>query len=238
VVNVQEEQSALPHLIKPHDALRLGIRNLKDQASVAHPVEAIQKNVSLDTQTRTFGDFLGCLMFSSIIVCVTKLATYQTCCSMLQYPQNQEELKMNMLKNLYGSALPARMQLDKQILSKCVSASSLEASVSCDLSAQKCLATVTFNAIPGFTCVSVRPGQFYPPSASLLPFASFYRVNRLPGFPSSHLGLQSMSGELDEFGVESYLGSPEEAEIPGPDMHSVMEGKLNMKTPPVKRAII
>ena len=36
----------------------------------------------------------------------------------VQFPEKQEALKMQMLKNLYGSALPARMQLDKQILSK------------------------------------------------------------------------------------------------------------------------
>lgn len=36
----------------------------------------------------------------------------------LQYPKNKEELKLGMLRNLYGSALPARMQLDRQILSK------------------------------------------------------------------------------------------------------------------------
>ena len=36
----------------------------------------------------------------------------------VQFPEKQEALKMQMLKNLYGSALPARIQLDKQILSK------------------------------------------------------------------------------------------------------------------------
>lgn len=36
----------------------------------------------------------------------------------VQFPEKQEAFKMQMLKNLYGSALPARMQLDKQILSK------------------------------------------------------------------------------------------------------------------------
>lgn len=64
------------------------------------------------------------------------------------------------------------------------------------------------------------------------------RVSRLPGLPSSHLGLQSMTGELDEFGFEAYLGLPEHSEVSGPDMHSVMESKLNMKTPPVNRAIL
>jgi hypothetical protein len=38
----------------------------------------------------------------------------------VQFPEKQEAFKMHMLRNLYGSALPARTQLDKQILSKCV----------------------------------------------------------------------------------------------------------------------
>ena len=42
---VQEGQKALPHLVEPHDTLRLGLCNLKDQASISHPVEAIQLQV-------------------------------------------------------------------------------------------------------------------------------------------------------------------------------------------------
>ncbi|BDA41886.1 probable proteasome maturation protein [Coccomyxa sp. Obi] len=136
-----EEQKALPHMVHPHDTLRLGLGSLKDQASVVHPVEAIQKS----------------------------------------YPKNQVELKLGMLRNLYGSALPARMQLDRQILSK---------------------------------------------------------AGRLPGMPSSHLGLQSLTGELDDFCFESYVGFAEDSETPGPDMHSLMEAKHKMGLPPVTRSIL
>ena len=38
---------------------------------------------------------------------------------------------MQMLKNLYGSALPARIQLDKQILSKCAPYPALCLSMRC-----------------------------------------------------------------------------------------------------------
>ena len=41
----QDKQEALPFLTEPHDALRLGVRSLKEDASVSHPVEAIQANV-------------------------------------------------------------------------------------------------------------------------------------------------------------------------------------------------
>ncbi len=65
-----------------------------------------------------------------------------------------------------------------------------------------------------------------------------YRAGRLPGVPSSHLGLQSLTGELDDFGFESYIGFPEENETPGPDMHSLMEAKHKMALPPVTRSIL
>ena len=63
------------------------------------------------------------------------------------------------------------------------------------------------------------------------------RVRRLPGIPSSQLGLESYTGELDNFGVESCIGFPGEGETPGPDMHSVMEAQLKMGTKPLKRTI-
>ena len=44
-VPAQDKQEALPFLTEPHDALRLGVRSLKEDASVSHPVEAIQANV-------------------------------------------------------------------------------------------------------------------------------------------------------------------------------------------------
>lgn len=63
------------------------------------------------------------------------------------------------------------------------------------------------------------------------------RVGRLPGLPSSQLGLQSLTGELDSFGFESYLGSAEEREVPGPDVHSQMEARLRLGTKPCSRGL-
>lgn len=84
------------------------------------------------------------------------------------------------LRNTYGGAFPARMALDRQILT---------------------------------------------------------RVQRLPGLPSSHLGLESLTGDLDDFSFGSYLGTMAEAEAGKPDMHSIMEQKLKMGTKPVSRRI-
>ena len=64
-----------------------------------------------------------------------------------------------------------------------------------------------------------------------------HRVGRLPGLPSSKLGLQSLTGELDSFGFESYLGGAEEREVPGPDLHSQMEAHLRLGTKPCTRGL-
>lgn len=44
-VKLQEDASALPVEVVPHDALRQGLSALKQDAEVSHPVEAIQNNV-------------------------------------------------------------------------------------------------------------------------------------------------------------------------------------------------
>ena len=46
-----------------------------------------------------------------------------------------------------------------------------------------------------------------------------------------------MTGELDEFSIESYLGSPAEREVAGVDLHSQMEAQLGMSMKPVTRGI-
>lgn len=123
--------AALPVQREPHDALRLGLASLKEDASVKHPVEAIQR------------EFTG-----------RTAATQQ-----------------QMLRDLYGTAAPARSAIEAQILG---------------------------------------------------------RVGRLPGLPSSRLGLEALTGELDEFRFESYLGMPEWSEDAPIDMHSAMERQLRL----------
>ncbi|KFM26017.1 Proteasome maturation protein-like protein [Auxenochlorella protothecoides] len=90
---------------------------------------------------------------------------------------------MAMLKNVYGSGLPARIQIERQILE---------------------------------------------------------RVGRLPGLPSSRIGLDSMSGALDDFSFEDYLGLPGDSEVAPPDLHSLMEAHLGMArvTKPASRAFL
>ncbi len=63
------------------------------------------------------------------------------------------------------------------------------------------------------------------------------RVERLPGLQSSKLGLESLTGELDDFSFDSYLNLPSESEVAPPDVHSVMEARLGLDTKPCKRAV-
>ena len=111
-----------------------------------------------------------------------------------------------MMRNVYGSALPARMALEKQILGRY---SAHYANVQC----QKCFVMVRIK--PRFVC----------------------RVQRLPGIESSRLGLDSLSGKLDEFEFDCYLNRPNDREDIPTDMHSLMEAQLKLQTKPASRGI-
>lgn len=94
--------------------------------------------------------------------------------------RTEASTKAAMLRDLYGAAFPARMQIEQQILGK---------------------------------------------------------FGRLPGVPSSCLGLESLTGSLDQFGFESYLGFAGESEVPGPDMHSQMEARAGMRAGGTERPV-
>lgn len=68
-----------------------------------------------------------------------------------------------------------------------------------------------------------------------------YSVQRLPGMPSSHALYEAMAGDLDDFGLEAYVGNPAEREVPGADLHSQMEARSSSGAqaggrPPTTRA--
>ena len=54
------------------------------------------------------------------------------------------------------------------------------------------------------------------------------RVRRLPGIPSSRLGLDALTGRLDDVGFEDVLGFPGEREDTRVDLHQAMEARLGM----------
>ncbi|CAN4079565.1 unnamed protein product [Withania somnifera] len=90
----------------------------------------------------------------------------------------QQEMKRKILANTYGSALPMKLDLDRQILS---------------------------------------------------------RFQRPPGaIPSSMVGLESLTGELDYFALEDYLNDPKDSEGFRPvDMHHGVEVRLGLSKGPV-----
>ena len=51
------------------------------------------------------------------------------------------------------------------------------------------------------------------------------------------LGLDSMSGKLDEFDFDAYLNRPADSEAIPIDMHSLMETQLKLQTKPASRGI-
>jgi proteasome maturation protein len=64
-------------------------------------------------------------------------------------------------------------------------------------------------------------------------------MERLPGLPSSKLGLQAITGALEDFGFDDYLRLPSESEVAPPDLHSQMEQRLGMaaNTKPMARGL-
>jgi proteasome maturation protein len=149
-----DQQTGLPFQAAPHDALRQGLCNLREDVLPRHPVDVIQE------AARGAAPSAGAA------------------------PSGAPASKAQMLRQLYGAAVPARLQIEQQILGR-------------------------FERLPG-------------------------------GAPSSRLGAEALSGALEEFGYESYLGLPQDSETAAPDMHSQMEARLGLgaATKPVARGIL
>jgi proteasome maturation protein len=97
------------------------------------------------------------------------------------FKQHAESSRLNMLRDLYGVATPARQQIERSILD---------------------------------------------------------RFERLPGLPSSKLGLESLTGSLDDFTFDSFLGLPQDSEDVGAPLHAQMEAKLRLQTEVFTRGIM
>ena len=132
---------------------------------------------------------------------------------MLQYAQQREQVRHSMMANLYGSAMPARLNIEKQILTRHVAGTQ----------------AVPHPALPRTGCINA-PQTVTLPEVHLMTLSSMpaclRRIRRLPGLPSSNICLESMTGELDDFSIESYLGTPAEREVPGVDLHSQVRQHL------------
>ncbi|XP_011019756.1 PREDICTED: cyclin-B1-2-like [Populus euphratica] len=66
------------------------------------------------------------------------------------------------------------------------------------------------------------------------------RFRRPPGpIPSSMLGLEALTGSLEDFGFEDYLNDPRESETLRPvDMHSGMEVRLGISKGPACKSFM
>ncbi|CAA7408511.1 unnamed protein product [Spirodela intermedia] len=97
--------------------------------------------------------------------------------------RTHEEMKRMAMANVYGSAFPLKMDLDRQIFSR-----------------------------------------FQRPAGAL---------------PSSMLGLEAITGSLDDFGFEDYLNDPRDSDSFRPaDMHHGMEVRLGISNGPAHPSFI
>ena len=90
----RDSASSLPFLSTPHDTLRQGLPALKADSQLVHPIAAVQAGVRLSALTP----------HSSLTSDVP------------QGPRTHSTAEMQ--ANLYGSAFPARRELQRQILSR------------------------------------------------------------------------------------------------------------------------
>jgi hypothetical protein len=139
-----------------------------------------------------------------------------------------EATRLKMLADVYGGGLAARAAIEKQILLRCVGVFCLFRC--CGLSFSLSIPTRPH---------SLPPSPHSPHSPARLPGA---------GPPSSRLGYEALSGALDSFGPEDYLGTggftgsgagcvgAGEAEVGGPGPHALAEAALGLGTAPVRRA--
>jgi proteasome maturation protein len=63
------------------------------------------------------------------------------------------------------------------------------------------------------------------------------KFQRLPGVPSSQLGLEALTGSLDDFSFDSYLGFPGESDLAQPDMHSQLEARHGIQAGAMQRGL-
>ena len=105
---------------------------------MSHPVESIQANVGLHTGHTPQSNAPsgpGIVHQKSALQalpwrCPEPMSLWP---AHLQLTKQQEEARLAMLGNLYGSALPARMNIERQILRRCCTISVLQSTGCSDL---------------------------------------------------------------------------------------------------------
>jgi len=57
------------------------------------------------------------------------------------------------------------------------------------------------------------------------------QMQRLPGLPSSNIGMDTILGRDETIEFEDYLGDPRMTEVAGPDLRASMEKRLGIEAP-------
>ncbi|EOY04263.1 Proteasome maturation factor UMP1 [Theobroma cacao] len=168
--------------------------------------------------------------------------------------KTQEEMRRKVLANTYGTALPLKMDLDRQILSRVYTHTDTHTiSAASDYLVLFYFGTLTEGSYglcgewevvvwkEKTICMNeallfFRGLHHRSASKTLIGYKGRWRLLRFqrPLLPSSMLGLEALTGTLDDFGFEDYLNDPRESETVRPlDLHHNMEVHLGLSKGPV-----
>ena len=116
------QDDSLPMPLANYDPIRNGLRNLKADASSVHPIEQAQRKVkrrmALSMHLYPHDEAAELLLYLHQL----SAAHWWTCGLMvvcLQQRQHGFDHNLQQLQQAYGLALPARMQIEAQIVNKC-----------------------------------------------------------------------------------------------------------------------
>ncbi|KAF3535420.1 hypothetical protein F2Q69_00020089 [Brassica cretica] len=124
--------------------------------------------------------------------------------------RSHEATKRTIIGHTYGSALPLKMDMDRQILSRMITV--------CITGYLSALPRTRFTLETIYVCTGEYIGFQRPPGP----------------IPSSMLGLEVYTGAIDNFGFEDYLNDPRDSETFKPvDFHHGMEVRLGISKGPV-----
>lgn len=106
----------MPMQSAPRDALRQGLGSLKDDVAASHPVYTLQQNVCSPG------------LQSSLPSCshTCPFVAHSESWLVWQYPEEQWQTKERMMQSVYGTALPAKMKIERQILGRSELLSSMD----------------------------------------------------------------------------------------------------------------
>lgn len=107
-----QEQDSLPFLRQPHDTLRQGLPTLKEDATLAHPVEEMLRKV----RGRSSGTKREGILQKQRRKTKWKLTRCRD--PAFQRTKLEKEEYLSSLRDIYGTALPASLEIEEHLLDR------------------------------------------------------------------------------------------------------------------------